>query len=445
MGRVHLARAVGMAGFERIVAIKHCHPHLLADEEFVAMFLDEARLAARIHHPNVVPTLDVGQSDVLYLVMEYVEGDTLSRLIREARRTGAVMPVEVVLRIAMDALAGLQAAHELRDGKGNPLRVVHRDVTPQNVIVGIDGVARILDFGIATAASRSTTTKEGHVKGKLGYMAPEQLGGEDATPGTDVYALGVVMWEALTLHHLFRGNNEAETMAAVLRGQIPSLRAMRPDVTPALEAALRKAIARDPDDRYQTAAAFSEALEAADLVPASARAVGAYVTAVAGPMLEERRARLREASDRIPSARPEAETATTLQGAAPAETPKRTRGAMVATSLALALCLLGAAAYWYSKTTGGERTSVEPQVSAAKTPPTTPTATVNPPTSPAVSATTATAPITPAAARPDSEPAAEPAPPAQATPTPAPTRPKRASRPRSPKRTKNREWFPASP
>ena len=173
MATVFLARLEGVAGFQRLYAIKRLHPHLAHEAEFVDMFLDEARLAARIHHPNVVPILEVGTSaDGYYLVMEYIEGDTAARLLARSGHAGGRLPVPTALRIGLDSLAGLHAAHELGDDDGNPLHIVHRDVSPQNILVGVDGTSRITDFGVAHAATRLSSTRTGQLKGKLAYMAP---------------------------------------------------------------------------------------------------------------------------------------------------------------------------------------------------------------------------------------------------------------------------------
>ena len=176
MATVHLGRLLGAAGFSRTVAIKRLHDGYAKDPEFVAMLLDEARLAALIRHPNVVPTLDVvAEDDELLVVMEYVEGDSVAHLTKLAQSAGQRVPVPFAAAILAQALHGLHAAHEARDKKGEPLGIVHRDVSPQNILVGVDGVARVLDFGIAKAASRATSTEDGQVKGKTAYMAPEQL------------------------------------------------------------------------------------------------------------------------------------------------------------------------------------------------------------------------------------------------------------------------------
>src|SRR4051794_37738388 len=180
MATVFLARLGGVGGFQRFVAIKRLHPHLAGEPEFVQMFLDEARLAALLHHPHVVPILEVGTSENgYYLVMEYVEGDTLARIMARALSGSAIVPRAIAVRIILDALAGLHAAHELSDAMGQPIGLVHRDVSPQNLLVGVDGSARLTDFGVARATSRLSSTRAGKLKGKLAYMSPEQTKGSD--------------------------------------------------------------------------------------------------------------------------------------------------------------------------------------------------------------------------------------------------------------------------
>jgi serine/threonine-protein kinase len=297
MATVFVGNKYGVAGFERLVAVKCCHPHLRDDDEFVTMFLDEARLAARIHHPNVVATLDVGNNDVLYLVMEYVEGDSLVSLVRRAARQGTAIPLGVTVRVMIDALAGLHAAHELRGTDGLPLNLVHRDVSPQNILVGVDGVSRITDFGIAFAAARSTVTRAGKIKGKFSYMAPEQVRGLEATRRIDIYAAGIVLWEALTSRPLFRKKDDVGTINAVLSATAPPPSSLMPSVPPALDAIVLKALRRNPDERYQTAEEFAEALEQLPIQRVTTRGIAAYVESALGPLLEARRAQIREASE----------------------------------------------------------------------------------------------------------------------------------------------------
>src|SRR5271154_2384991 len=191
MATVHFGRLSGPAGFSRTVAIKRLHPNLAKDPEFVAMFLDEARLAARIRHPNVIPTLDVVATEgEIFLVMDYVQGESLSRLIRAAVARGERIPPDMVAALMVGVLHGLHAAHEAKSDHGEPLGIVHRDVSPHNILVGTDGAARVLDFGVAKAIGRSQNTREGQIKGKLAYMAPEQVRGS-VSRRTDVYAASV--------------------------------------------------------------------------------------------------------------------------------------------------------------------------------------------------------------------------------------------------------------
>ena len=269
MATVFLARLSGVAGFQRLVAIKRLHPHLAREPEFVEMFLDEARLAARIHHPNVVPIQEVGESEHgYYLVMDYIEGDTLARVLAKAAKTNSKVPYGVTIRILLDTLAGLHAAHEMKDDHGEPLHIVHRDVSPQNILVGVDGVARVVDFGVARAATRLSTTRSGQLKGKLAYMAPEQARGAGVDRRADLFACGIVLWEALATKRLFKGDGEAETLNRVLYEPIATPSSVRPDVPKALEDICMKALSRDVDQRFATAQDFGDELEKA------ARALG---------------------------------------------------------------------------------------------------------------------------------------------------------------------------
>ena len=264
MATVFLARLSGVAGFQRLVAIKRLHPHLAREPEFVEMFLDEARLAARIHHPNVVPIQEVGESEHgYYLVMDYIEGDTLARVLARAAKNKALVPYGVTIRILLDTLAGLHAAHEMKDDHGEPLQIVHRDVSPQNILVGVDGVARVVDFGVARAASRLSTTRSGQLKGKLAYMAPEQARGATVDRRADLFACGIVLWEALATKRLFKGEGEAETLNRVLYEPIALPSASRPDVPKALEDICMKALSRDPNERFANAQDFGDELEKA--------------------------------------------------------------------------------------------------------------------------------------------------------------------------------------
>jgi hypothetical protein len=292
MAQVHLARMVGPVGFSRIVAIKRLHPHLALEPEFVSMFLDEARLAARVRHPNVVPIQDVVSLPTeLFLVLEYIAGEALSSLSKSETGAGQRIPPNVVSAIMVGVLTGLHAAHEAKSETGAQLQIVHRDVSPQNVMVGVDGLPRVLDFGIAHAAERLATTRAGEVKGKPAYMSPEQVRGEDVDRRTDVYSAGVMAWELFTGRRLFVAANDAQTFQLVTAGATRTLRDVVPDLSPELDAVVMKAIAVDPLSRYQTARDFALALEHA-LPPASQRAVAEWVEQVAGVTLAERAGRV---------------------------------------------------------------------------------------------------------------------------------------------------------
>jgi eukaryotic-like serine/threonine-protein kinase len=282
MATVYLGRALGEAGFERLVAIKLMHPQYVDQAEFETMFFDEARLAARIRHPNVVGTLDVQKApEGLFLVMDYVEGPTLAAVLREVRTQGQQLPIEIALRVTSDVLAGLQAAHELRGPDGELLGLVHRDVSPQNILVGGDGITRITDFGVARANVRASTTEDGKIKGKLGYMPPEQLAGGAIDARADVYAAAVVLWETLVGRKLFVGDDPGLIISCVLRGAMVPPGEERPEIPERVDRACMRALRIAPSTRFGSAAAFAEELEngarAAGVAMASPRDVGTFV------------------------------------------------------------------------------------------------------------------------------------------------------------------------
>ncbi|HTQ43826.1 MAG TPA: serine/threonine-protein kinase [Polyangiaceae bacterium] len=282
---VHLGRQLGAAGFARTVAIKRLHPQFAGEPEFVSMFLDEARIAARLRHPNVVPTLDIVASDgELFLVMEYVHGATLARLMRNTKLAGEHVPPPVAGAVMSGVMRGLHAAHEARDERGRPLDIVHRDVSPQNVMVDADGVARVLDFGIAKAVGRLHTTRKGELKGKFGYMAPEQLTGGEVTRSSDVYAASVVLWELLAGRRLFHDANEAGIMRLVLTARIDPPSAVVPGIPPELDAIVMRGLSREPADRFATAAEMADAIESAVAV-AIVPMVAAWVERIAAQEL----------------------------------------------------------------------------------------------------------------------------------------------------------------
>ncbi|MBS2018940.1 MAG: SUMF1/EgtB/PvdO family nonheme iron enzyme [Deltaproteobacteria bacterium] len=264
MATVHLARQIGAAGFARMVAIKRLHERYSRDPEFVAMFLDEARIVGRIRHPNVVQTIDVvAEHGELFLVMEYVHGESLLRILQTAHRKGKELPIPVAAAIVAGALRGLHEAHEARSESGEPLGVVHRDVSPHNILVGVDGVARVLDFGVAKATQRIQTTQTGHLKGKLSYMAPEQVRSAAVDRRTDVYAAAVVLWESLTGAKKFYGDSEAAVLGKILLDPHRAPSTLNRAVTPELDAVVMKGLAREPEERFADARTMAEAIERA--------------------------------------------------------------------------------------------------------------------------------------------------------------------------------------
>ena len=308
MATVHLGRLLGPVGFSRTVAIKRLHAQFASDPEFVSMFLDEARLAARIRHPNVVPTLDVvATGGELFLVMDYVPGESIARLSRALKERNQTLPTRILSAVMAGVLHGLHAAHEAKDERGHPLGIVHRDMSPQNVLVGTDGVARVLDFGVAKAAGRMQTTREGQIKGKLSYMPPEQLRGAIVNRQSDIYAAGVMLWELVTGERLFAGDNEGAIVAKILEGKVepPSkvlMRSMGRHQTlddsvlrglETLDSTILRALAAEPADRYATAREMALEIER-KLQPATGSEVADWVEVIAKEVLSSRAAMVAE-------------------------------------------------------------------------------------------------------------------------------------------------------
>ncbi len=265
MGSVYLARVDGTAGFERPVALKRIHPHLAEETDCIEMFLNEAEIASRIVHPNVCSVFDFGQADgEYYIAMEYLVGEPLARVytrvakIPEQRRS-PLLPLRMA-RIIADACEGLHAAHELKDTNGDLLQVVHRDVAPKNLLVTYDGTVQLVDFGLASARQHVHGTSLGDVKGTIAYMAPEQLKAGSIDRKIDTWALGVALWEALAVKRLFRHDTTPNTMFALLYEEIAPPSEFRPQVPNELDEIALKALARDPNERWQTAQAMGQAL-----------------------------------------------------------------------------------------------------------------------------------------------------------------------------------------
>ena len=303
MATVYVGRLSSTAGISRLVAIKRAHAHLLEDPAFGRMLIAEAKLASRIHHPNVVAVQNVEEVEgELLLVMDYVEGASLADL-ADPENGAQPLPAQAAVRIILDACAGLHAAHELTDDDGHPLGIVHRDVSPHNILVGVDGISRLTDFGIAKSSGHTQSagkTSTGALKGKVAYMAPEYVEAGKLDARSDVFSLGIVLWEALTRRRLFRGGNEVESLKMVIACEVAPPSTIAPWIGRGLDDVVLRALARSPAERFQSALELSEALESAarkeDLL-AKHVDVAKAVKAAAGEILAQRRALIKEKHD----------------------------------------------------------------------------------------------------------------------------------------------------
>jgi serine/threonine protein kinase len=263
MAEVFRATARGAAGFERPVAIKRILPSLSEDADFIRMFIDEAKIAVQLQHPNIVQIFDLGRDGRDYFIaMEYVHGKDLRVIAERVHRNGERIPPSVAVHVAMKLCEALHHAHFATAAGGHPLHVVHRDVTPQNVMISYDGEVKVTDFGLARAAGRVTETKQGVIKGKLAYMAPEAFDGLGVDHRSDVYGVGILLWEMLTGMRLFLGHNDVETVQNAQTANAPRLRAIDPGIEPELDRIVARALVRDREDRYQTAEELHDELEA---------------------------------------------------------------------------------------------------------------------------------------------------------------------------------------
>ena len=268
MATVYLARMRRPMGFSRLVAIKCMHPQFAKDPSFSNMFMDEARLTARLRHPNIVPTLDIVHEDGhLLLVMEYVEGASLAHLLGAASKKGVRIPIPIACAIVHDVLLGLHEAHQATDDEGAPLAIVHRDVSPQNVLVGVDGLARVLDFGVARARQNTHHSNDNEIKGKIPYMPPEQLFGEAIDHKVDVYAAGVTLWEALVGGRLFEGPSETALVRKISEEPIARPSSRVAELPVEIDAIVMKALSREASHRYESALAMAEAIAAVVKLP----------------------------------------------------------------------------------------------------------------------------------------------------------------------------------
>lgn len=403
MAEVFAARILGEAGFQKLVALKRMYPNMAASEELTAMFLDESRIAAAITSPHVVSTLDLGRDDdgSLFLVMELINGVSLSYVSRRLQE-GFDPPDRVtalLIEFVAQAADGLHDAHEAKTPEGTPLGIVHRDVSPQNILLGVDGRARLSDFGVARAVLRTAETSTGQLKGKYAYFSPEQAQGKKLDRRSDVFALGIVAWEILTGARLFRNgtdDNPLNILNRVLTDAIPDACTVNPKIPPSVGQAIAGALQRNPDLRTPTAAAFSSALRSAAQIHyplPNTRELADFVSVVGAPALSQmqenlRRAYLsREANRSLPYLSDSERTASVSHVengtiAEPArlsrEMDRRRKTSLVYISLGLALAA-GGASLWFAY--NALRTSAEKIKEAEPTPP--PSAAPAAPTQPA--------------------------------------------------------------
>ena len=254
MAEIFLARQAGLEGFEKTIVIKRIRPHLSKQPNFVKMFLNEAKLAAQLNHPNIVQIYDLGKiSESYFIAMEYVFGRDMRRIIPKADTLGIPFPMVYALKIASSVCEGLYYAHQKVDMYGNALNIVHRDVTPENIFVSFDGTVKVLDFGIAKAANQIEQTRAGEIKGKLSYMSPEQCMGKPLDSRSDLFSLGTVLYEWLTGFKLFTGDSEVAILKSITEGKIYAPSYFKADIPEAVEAILMRALDKDRDKRYQSA------------------------------------------------------------------------------------------------------------------------------------------------------------------------------------------------
>ena len=386
MADVYLARFTGPDDFEKLVAIKRIHAHLSEELDFIKMFVDEARLAARLNHPNVAQVIELGAvGKSHFIAMEYVDGESLTALIRRSQPS-----LEICARIVSHAAAGLHAAHELRGTDRVLLNVVHRDVSPQNILISYDGTIKVVDFGVARARGNLHTTSAGMVKGKFAYMAPEQARLAEVDRRADIFALGIVLYEITTRHRLFKAPSDAETVAKVLRSEIVPPSHLIPGYPMRLESILLKALARDPNARYQTAEELQEALETFIFesdTPVLPNTLAKLMRQVFADRIEQKRELLvRCQAQREEQTVPDAEMGTSpslsmggrtvSQAQAEIESERRRRRATwVAGAIAVTFAVLGSAGVWLwsggnhrSATDVSESKAVAPRADSAVNP-----------------------------------------------------------------------------
>ncbi len=402
MAELFLARQVGVAGFERVLAIKRILPHLTEDAEFVQMFINEAKIAAQIAHPNVVQIYDFGTvNGTYYIAMEYVMGKSLAAALSAGNARGRPMPAHQAIQITARIAAGLDHAHRGKTMSGQPLGIIHRDISPQNILLGYHGDVKLVDFGIAKAASSSTHTQTGMIKGKLAYLSPEQAWGKPVDHRADVFSLGIVLHEMLTGQRLFKADNEIATLERVRTAAVAPPSTLNPRIAKELDPIVLKALTARPDDRYPTAQAFHEALEGylARLgPPPTSRDLENYLHLLFEKDLQADSADFKQAT----TITKRDATATTAAPGAKTPTPApvqqeirpRARGRVAAAVAAGVLLAAGGSAWWYLQSRTDQATppagSVEPV--ALSTPAAAPPQDPGPPAASSVEATPAETP-----------------------------------------------------
>jgi serine/threonine-protein kinase len=351
MADVYLAVARGPVGFNKLTVIKRLKENLVEDPEFVSMLLDEARLAARLNHPNVVQTIEVGEEGKQYFIaMEYLDGQPFHRVVVRSERKKK-LPLAMSLRIIADVLSGLHYAHELTDYDGAPLNVVHRDATPHNVFVTYDGQVKVVDFGIAKAANRESETRTGIVKGKVTYMGPEHAMGQGVDRRADVFSIGVMLWEAAAGTRMWKNVPDLAIVQRLITGDIPKLRDVKPDVPDELARIIDRAVAPKPAERYASALEFQNDLEKyieASGERASNREIGQFVSdlfadrrAELRTIIETQLADLKTSTKSFKPVRIEVESPPSLEGEGP--TSSSNSGPLTATALSASRLLTGEA------------------------------------------------------------------------------------------------------
>ena len=331
MAQIYLARQSGPEGFEKLLVVKRILPHLAENEDFITMFLDEARIAARLNHPNIVQIFDLGaQDDSFFIAMEYIHGEDVRRVWKHAERLGEALPIALICRVIIEACAGLDYAHKKTDPSGRPLGIVHRDISPQNILVSFEGGVKVVDFGIAKAADQATVTRSGVLKGKYSYMSPEQASGQPIDHRTDIFALGVVMYELLTGSRLFKRPSDIQTLNAVIECKVPRPSEVSRRVPADLETLVLKALARDRNHRFTDARQLGNALEdwlLSNKLPSSSTALAEFMQRLYAERLAREQEEGRLLVETVEASRGEEPLATpTLDSVKRAGRPQRATG-----------------------------------------------------------------------------------------------------------------------